>query len=343
MLVFPSWTFPPPWYCAVVHRFWIALLLLWLAAGVAAADGEREKRSSEFPAASTISTNDPVELEFQKLMQDDDAAQGEVDKWITDNDAFAAKGAGDPPAVLRRRIQQRFEPIGKAYREFLEKHPKHTRARAAYASFLSDTKDEDSAREQLELALSYDTNNPAVYNNLANIYGHTGPVKKAFEFYEKAIQLNPEESVYYHNFGTTVYLFRNDAMEQYGITKEQVFDKALMLYSNAMRLEPKDFPLASDVAQTYYGIEPMRVEPALRAWTNALSLAHDEIEREGVYLHFARIKLRANRFAEAHEHLNAVTNALYFELKKRLSRNLDDRENGARTNSTPTGKSESSK
>jgi len=326
-----------------VHRLWIALLIAWLTAGIAAAAGDREKRSSEFPTVSASNTNDPVELEFQKLMQDDDAAQTEVDKWITDNAAFASKGAGDPPAALRRRILQRFEPIGKAYQDFLERHPKHTRARAAYASFLSDTKDEDSAREQLELALSYDTNNPAVYNNLANIYGHTGPVKKAFEYYEKAIQLNPEESVYYHNFGTTVYLFRQDAMEQYGITKEQVFDKALMLYSNAMRLEPKDFPLASDIAQTYYGIEPMRVEAALRSWTNALGLAHDEIEREGVYLHFARIKLRASRFAEAHEHLNAVTNELYFELKKRLSRNLDERESAARTNAPPPSKPESSK
>lgn len=40
------------------------------------------------------------------------------------------------------------------------------------------------------------TNNPAVYNNLANIYGHTGPVKKAFEFYARAIELNSHEPVY---------------------------------------------------------------------------------------------------------------------------------------------------
>ena len=45
---------------------------------------------------------------------------------------------------------------------------------------------------------------PAVYNNLAEIYAHHGPVKKAFEYYEKAIQLNPEEPLYYHNFGTVV-------------------------------------------------------------------------------------------------------------------------------------------
>jgi len=40
-------------------------------------------------------------------------------------------------------------------------------------------------------ALALETNNPAIYNNLANIYGHHGPIKKAFEYYDKAIQLNP--------------------------------------------------------------------------------------------------------------------------------------------------------
>ena len=31
-------------------------------------------------------------------------------------------------------------------------------------------------------------------------------VKKAFSYYEKAIELDPKEPVYYHNFGTTVFL-----------------------------------------------------------------------------------------------------------------------------------------
>ena len=51
--------------------------------------------------------------------------------------------------------------------------------------------------------------------------------------------------------------------------------------------------------RTYYGIRPTRTDDALKAWTNALSIAHDEIEREGVYLHFGRLKMAAGRFAEA--------------------------------------------
>jgi tetratricopeptide (TPR) repeat protein len=280
--------------------------------------------------------NDPVEKEFRKLMADDDAAQAEVDQWIRDNQAFAAKGAGASNEELNKRIHERFEPIRKGYEDFIKRHPDHAAARVAYGSFLGDMHDEDGAQEQWEKGLALNPKDPAVYNNLANLYGHTGPVKKAFEYYEKAIELNPLEPVYYHNFGTTVYLFRKDAMEYYKISEQQVFDKALALYSNSMRLDPTNFPLASDVAQTYYGIKPTRTEDALRAWTNALAIANDEIEREGVYLHFARLKLHAERFAEARAHLNAVTNEMYSDLKGRLTRNLNEQEKAARgTNAVP--------
>jgi tetratricopeptide (TPR) repeat protein len=289
------------------------------------------------PAATAPNPDDPVEKELKKLMEEDDASQAEVDGWIKDNEAAAAKGAGVPSADLQRRIRERFEPIHKAYSAFVTLHPNHARARVAYGSFLGDILDEEGAQEQLEKALALNSKDPAAYNNLANLYGHHGPVKKAFEYYTKAIELNPKEPVYYHNFGTTVFLFRKDAMEYYNINEQQVYNKALELYSQALKLDPTNFPIATDVAQTYYGIKPLRTEDALKAWTNTLAIAHDEMEREGVYLHLARIKLIAERFSEARAHLTAVTNTLYDVLKKRLTRNVDEQERKAKgTNAPPT-------
>jgi tetratricopeptide (TPR) repeat protein len=276
-----------------------------------------------------------VEKEYKKLMAEDDAAQAEVDQWISDNDGAAARGAAVPKADLQRRIRERFKPIRAAYDDFLKRHPDHARARMAYGSFLNDLHDDEGAQEQWEKALALNPKDPAAYNNLANLYGHTGPVKKAFECYAKAIELNPQEAIYYHNFGTTVYLFRQAAMEFYGITEQQVYDKALELYRKALKLDPANFPLASDVAQTYYGIKPLRIEDALKAWTNTLVIAHDEIEREGVYLHFARLKLQADRFAEVRSHLAAVTNKMYAVLKERLVRNLEEAERKAKETNAP--------
>lgn len=269
-------------------------------------------------------TNDPVDRALAQLMEQDNAARAEITKWIEENAKFEEAGAAVPRSEMSRRIQARLQPIRKGYETLFLEHTNRAEILVAHASFLSELGEEEAAAEKLEQARAIDPKDPAIWNNLANIYGHIGEVKKSFEFYAKAIELDPSESVYYHNFGTTVFLFRKDAKEFYDINEQQVFDKALQLYSNAIRLDPKDFRLAADVAQTFYGIQPQRTYEALSAWTNAFSLAADEDERQGVHLHFARVKLKAGRFAEAQAHLDAVTSDAHVEVKRRVQRTLDE-------------------
>jgi tetratricopeptide (TPR) repeat protein len=280
-------------------------------------------------SVTMVNPNDPAEKELTQLMAGDEAALVEVDKWIRDNNAFAAQGAGEPREALNRRILARFESVRKDYEDFLRRYPDFARGHLAYGSFLNDIGEEEAAGAQYGKAAQLDPKNPAAWNQLANYCGEHGPLTNAFVDYAKAIELNPAEPVYYQNLATTVYLFRKDARAFYGISEEQVFDKALALYRKAVQLAPDNFPLAADYAQTYYGIRPLRTNDALGAWTNALQIAHDDNEREGVYIHLARIKMAAGRFAEAHAHLNDVTNAAFADLKHRLERNLAERENTA--------------
>jgi tetratricopeptide (TPR) repeat protein len=283
-------------------------------------------------SVAVVNTNDPAEQELQQLMIADDDAQAEVDKWIQENNAFAANGAGVPNADLNKRILARFGSVRKGYEDFLKRYPNSARGHLAYGSFLNDIGDEYASMEQNETAAQLDPKNPAAWNNLANYYGEHGPLTNAFIDYTKAIELNPSEPVYYQNFATTVYLYRKDAREFYGINEQQVFDKALALYQQAMKLAPDDFPLVTDYAESYYGIKPLRTNDALVAWTNALQVAHTEAEREGVYIHLARFKMAAGRYAEAQAHLDAVTNSIYAVLKGRIERELARRESG--TNET---------
>jgi tetratricopeptide (TPR) repeat protein len=273
--------------------------------------------------------NDPAELELERLMMDDDAAQAEVDKWIRENDEFAAQGAGVSKEELNKRILARFDSVRRAYEDFLRRNTNSARGFLAYGSFLNDIGDEDAAAAQYEKSRRLDPKNPAAWNNLANYYGEQGPVTNAFAYYAKAIELNPNEPVYYQNLATSVYLFRQDAREFYGLNEQQVFDKALALYQKAMRLDPDNFPLATDYAMNYYGIRPLRTNDALVAWANTLKIAHNETEREGVYIHLARIKTSIGRFDEARAHLDAVTNSVYADMKQRLERNLAERERAA--------------
>lgn len=285
-------------------------------------------------SVSIAATNDPVEMELQKIMTDDDTAHAEIDKWIRDNEAFKVQGVGESDKELNSRIMARFNIVRKEYEDFLKRYTNNAHGFLAFGSFLNSISDEDGAAEQYEKSRQLDPKNPAVWNNLANYYGEFSPVTNAFAYYAKAIELNPNEPIYYENFATTVYLFRKDAREFYHINEQQVFDKALDLYRQAMKIIPDNFKLAADYAQSYYGIKPLRTNDALIAWTNALHVAHDEIEREGVHIHLARTKMIFGRFTEARGHLDAVTNSIYNDLKRRVARAIVQRQNEA-TNPAP--------
>lgn len=269
---------------------------------------------------------DPLEQEFQKLLDQDNEAQEEVDGWIQKESAFGDKGASLASVTLSARIQDRFAPIKKGYKEFIDRHPNHVKSRLAYGSFLNDIGEDLDGVAQWEKALELDPKNPATYNNLATYYGHAGPATKAFGYFEKAIELSPNESLYYHNFGSLVYQHRLEARAYFKCDEQKVYDKALELYDKALKLRPDDFPLATDLAQTYYLIKPLRADDALKAWEYAMKIARDDIERQGIHVHLARVKLNLGRYNEAKDHLDAINNPMYQALKDRLNKNLLEKE-----------------
>lgn len=263
---------------------------------------------------------DAVELEFRQLVAADARALEEVEQWVN---------LGPGGAALRKRMDERFAEVRRAYEHFLRRHPAHARARVAFGNFLNESADEDAAKLQWEQALAIAPNDAEVWNNLANFFGHRGPVKKAFEYYAKAVELAPREATYYQNFATTVFLFRKDAREFYQISEDEVFDRAMQLYRKALEIEPDNYELAVDLAQSYYSIKPSRIPEAVAAWNYTLKLAPDDLQRERAHLHLARFKIRTGLFEEARRHLNVITNAFNEPVRVRVLRDLEAREKKA--------------
>ena len=270
-------------------------------------------------------TNDPAERDLRNLMIGDDAALDEINAWINTNQI--PRTNTNAIALLNTRIHLRLDAVKHDYDTFLRNHPDSARGFLAYGSFLNDIGEEDAAKVQYDNSKQLDPKNPAVWNQLANYYGHNGELTNAFASYTEAIRLDPAEPVYYQNFATTVYLYRKDAREFYGINEQQVFDKALGLYQQALKFAPDNLVLATDYASSYYGIKPFRTNDALISWTNALNICQDENEREGVLLHLARTKILTGFFDEAQAHLDTVTNRAFADLKSRLLRSLADHKN----------------
>lgn len=266
---------------------------------------------------------DPVELEYQKVLELDDTAETDIERWVAEAAKFAEAGAGASTATLKARVEQRLADVDKAYQNFILKYPKHARIRLAYGSYLNDNRDEPGAVKQWEEAKKLDPRLPAAWNNLANYYGHRGPVTNAFVHYQKAMELVPTEAVYPWNYATTIYLFRKDAIDFFGITESEVFERALGLYRLAIKLDPSNFILRSDYANSFYGTKPQRFAEGYTAWTEALEVARDDVEKQGVLVHLARCKLSIGQFEQANLHLTSITNEMYADIRDRLLRRID--------------------
>ena len=278
-------------------------------------------------SVSILNPNDPAEQDLRKLMEDDDAALAEVDVWIRTNNTLMATGAGESKEALNLRIHARLDTVRTNYAAFLRRHPDSSRGYLAYGSFLDDIGDEDAGKVQFGNAAQADPKNPAAWNNLANYYGENGGLTNAFTDYARAIELDPTEPVYYQNLATTVYLYRKDARAFTASTNSRSSTRRWRCIRRPSSSIRTFLTLATDYAETYYGIKPLRTNDALVAWTKALNVARTDVEREGVFIHLARLKFAAGFFNEARAQLAAVTNDFYADLKKQSERNLVEREN----------------
>ncbi len=301
----------------------------------------QDKTNAEAASTSITNQDDAIEKEYQKLLDEDDEAQSEMDDWIKQTNDQSTNSFSASQITLRLKIEQRLDQVKKSYEAFLKKYPNHTKARIAYASFLSDIGKEEESFQQLEIAKQKDPKNPAVWNNLANYYGHNDSTTNAFYHYEKAIELNPSEPVYYKNFATTIYMFRDESMEYYKLSEEQVIEKAAGLYKKALQLNPKDFHAASDLAQTYYGYKLPLIstkelrqnkqiqqiaDKAIDAWKVAEKLARDDVEKQGIKIHIARWQISAGRVTEAKNTLESVKLDMYETIKESLDKKIQSME-----------------
>jgi hypothetical protein len=305
-----------------VSAFLIGLATLAML-GTPAVPASNPAASNPAVVIPPVNTNDPVDVDFRKVMTDDDNAEQEILRWMDSSDTFNKAGGQSSTMTLNLRIQQKLDGIKKEYEDFVDHHPDHVNARLAFGSFLNDNNDDVGALVQWEKARDLAPTNPAPWNNLGNYYAQPGrTVSKAFECYEKALALNSNQPVYYHNLAAAVYLFRPAAREFYKIDEKQVVEKSLKLYQDAIKLDPNNFVLATDYAECFYTTRPPRLQEGLEAWSAALKLAPDDAEREGVYIHMARINLQLQHFDLVKSNLDMVTNINYAELKADLSSNL---------------------
>ncbi|HSH93387.1 MAG TPA: hypothetical protein VK968_04525 [Roseimicrobium sp.] len=155
---------------------------------------------------------------------------------------------------------------------------------------------------------------------LAQEYLDEGPISSAFESLEKALVLAPDEPAIHQSLGEALFACRRDAMAYYGLSEEQIFDSAFKHLEKAMELDPENFDLAKEIANSHFVLKPIRYEAARDAWFRAAALSYTELEIQEVYLNLARLETMVGHMDLARAHIAKVTDPGYSEARGILQR-----------------------
>jgi tetratricopeptide (TPR) repeat protein len=158
------------------------------------------------------------------------------------------------------------------------------------------------------------------WNDWGNEYGHNGPMTNMFVCFLNAVRLMPHESAYHRNLATSLFMYRKDAKDFFGVDEAQVFSMALREYRKARILDPENYELAKELALAHYAIRPFRAEEALAEWERVLTMTEKDssLDKEEVYLNLARVNYMAARYSEAQKWLAKVKSSTHEDIRNIL-------------------------
>src|SRR5204863_3909001 len=93
-----SGQFSSPWYRSCVASLLSGLLGILVATNQSVAVSNLVEKTTG-AKIEVVDPNDPVEREYLKLLEQDNAAQAEVDRWISESEKLAEKGAATEEGV----------------------------------------------------------------------------------------------------------------------------------------------------------------------------------------------------------------------------------------------------
>jgi tetratricopeptide (TPR) repeat protein len=266
-----------------------------------------------------------VEREFQKLLRQAAESRSTAERLLLEANrpVVQSRAPAPRPAGSRDLAAAEEQRVAALFDQFLARHPGHSAARLIYSNLLLEYRPPEEALAQLQLARQHDPSNPLVCAAIGHHQLHFGQITNALLSFARALELNPYETANYQNLATTLLLYRNDVRALYRIDDQEIFDHVSSLMDQAVRLEPFNYMLAYDVAETYYNIKPLRPGPAIGAWLRVLKSTRNPEAWQGVYLHLARIEVMSGRLEDARRHLSRVTLPVLLKLKERVRLNLD--------------------
>jgi tetratricopeptide (TPR) repeat protein len=241
---------------------------------------------------------------------------------------------GDAARAKHSLARARFKRIRTAYEFVLGRYPGDVRAKTYYGELLYDRFGEfGPAVKHWEEAVILEPRLSLPYNDLGIHYCHNGEYVKGLQFYDKALELDPDNPDYLFNIVQTYLNNYPDVQQVRQWKKKKVYHEAMKLSEKAARLLPNDFDLARDYATNFFAAQNFGVnahwKDAAEAWQRARGIARNDAERFNAWLNEGRVWLQDGDKAKARACLDE---ALKLQPESPVAKQLiEDLSSGPRT------------
>ncbi len=229
--------------------------------------------------------------------------------------------------------RKRFRVVRRAYEEFLSRYPNNARANTYYGELLYDRfGDHARAIQCWKLAEQLDRKLSLPLNDLAIHYCHYGQPDLGLKYFERAIELDPDNPDYLFN-GAQFYLTLGPHVKRmHKWDNDRVYKEAMKFSKRAVELRPNDYELWEDYAVNFFAAENFGVEAdwkqAADVWRQARAAAKRPDHVFFTWINEARAAIRAKDEARAASCLeealklqpdSEVTKQLLAEVRERSS------------------------
>lgn len=222
------------------------------------------------------------------------------------------------------RLRFRMQEVTQRYEAILAANPYAVEPLLLYGKLLRRIGERQYAQEIFLRANALDSNLPVVKQQLGNFYMEEGYHAPALLCYNAAIELDPTVARYHWSLAECLYHYGERFLADGAFERAALEQTMLDAYARAAQLDPANRDFAFRWAEAYYDLATPRWEEALAAWEQVAAGATDNLERDAITLHRARIHYESGHPAEARQLAQTITTEALFYTRDQLLARLGE-------------------
>ncbi|MFI3290888.1 MAG: hypothetical protein R3Y46_03300 [Opitutales bacterium] len=244
------------------------------------------------------------------------------------NQLFETYKEDSQDKLILAQMNTKYKKIVSKWQNYISQYPEDIDAIIIYGKFLRAVGEFANAYKAFLEVDKINPNIAVVKQQLASFEGDYGMYKEALIHIKKAIELSPDEAIYYYQLAELLCVYYKDFLRENIYTQEAINLDMENSFEKAISLDPKNLHLYWRYAQSFYQQSDASWQKALKAWDSLEPFVYMNLEKSNVLLNKARVLIELYRDEEALVILNNINTPSFKKDKDRLIAIIKAQETG---------------